>query len=227
MAVRRVRRIVRRIDPWTVLKVSLVFNAIAGLTFVLGIWVLWSLSLQRGIPDRIIEIFERITLTLTIDGELYFRVVVLLAIVGAIVLTGLFTLGAVLYNLIADLVGGVEITVLEETFNPNPAGTRTVLRQVARTPVEPPLAAAVAAGPIEEASVAIEAAPPDEVQPAAAPVPESPVEPDEAEDGARDPVAVPTATDAAGNGDARGAVSDKTAVVEDNSEEVPDPVGTA
>ena len=55
--------------------------------------------------------------------------------VGAIVLTGLFTLGAVLYNLIADLVGGVELTVLEETYNPNPEGTRTVLRPVVRTPV--------------------------------------------------------------------------------------------
>lgn len=133
MAVRRVRRIIRRVDPWTVLKVAVVFNAVGALVFVLGTWVLWSLSLQRGIPDRIVEIFDRITLTLAIDGELYFRVIVLLAIVGAIVVTGLMTLGAVLYNLIADLVGGVEITVLEETYNPNPAGTRTVLRPVVRS----------------------------------------------------------------------------------------------
>lgn len=137
MAVRRVRRIIRRVDPWTVLKVAVVFNAVAALVFVLGTWVLWSLSLQRGIPDRIVEIFDRITLTLAIDGELYFRVIVLLAIVGAIVFTGLMTLGAVLYNLIADLVGGVEITVLEETYNPNPAGTRTVLRPVVRSEPAP------------------------------------------------------------------------------------------
>jgi hypothetical protein len=30
-------------------------------------------------------------------------------------MTGLFTLGAVVYNLISDLVGGVEFVVLEET----------------------------------------------------------------------------------------------------------------
>ena len=156
MAVRRVRRIVRRIDPWTVLKVSLVFNAIAALIFVLGTWVIWSLSLQRGIPERLVEIFERVTLTLTIDGELYFRVIVLLAVVGAIVLTGLFTLGAVLYNLIADLVGGVELTVLEETYNPNPEGTRTVLRPVVRTPV------AQTAGQPPPELVPEEAAPPGE-----------------------------------------------------------------
>jgi hypothetical protein len=117
MAVRRVRRVVRRIDPWTVLKVSIVFNAIAGLVFVLGVWVVWSLLLQRGVPDRIVEIFEAIRITITIDGELYFRIVVFLAIVGSIALTGIMTLGAVLYNLIADLVGGVELSVLEETYN--------------------------------------------------------------------------------------------------------------
>ncbi len=117
MAVRRVRRVIRRVDPWTVLKVSVVFNAISGLVFVLGVWVVWSLLLQRGVPDRIVEIFEAIRITITVDGELYFRIVVFLAIVGAITLTGLMTLGAVLYNLIADLVGGIELTVLEETYN--------------------------------------------------------------------------------------------------------------
>ena len=117
MAVRRVRRVLRRVDPWTVLKVSVVLNAVLGMIFVLGVWVVWSLLLQRGVPDRIVDIFEAIRITITLDGELYFRIVVFLAIVGAIALTGLVTLGAVLYNLIADLVGGIELTVLEETYN--------------------------------------------------------------------------------------------------------------
>lgn len=129
MAVRRVRRIVRRIDPWTVLKVSLVFNAIAALIFVLGTWVTWSLALRRGIPERVVDIFESLTLTITIEGELYFRIVVLLAIIGAILATAFMTLGAVLYNLIADVVGGVEVAVLEETYRP--AATRTRMKPVA------------------------------------------------------------------------------------------------
>ena len=32
-------------------------------------------------------------------------------------MTAFMTLGAVIYNLISDLVGGVEVTVLEETYN--------------------------------------------------------------------------------------------------------------
>ena len=116
MAVRRVRRVIRKIDPWTVLKVSLIFNAIAGLMFVLGVWVMWSLAIQRGIPDQVTEFFANFAMVFTPEGELYFRVVVLLTIILVVVLTGLFTLGALMYNLISDIVGGVEIIVLEETY---------------------------------------------------------------------------------------------------------------
>jgi len=116
MAVRRVRRIVRKVDPWTVLKASLVFNAIVGLVFVLGMWVMWSLVLQKGIPDKIVSLFESVTITLTIDGPLYFRITVIMAIIGVIGATAFMTLGAVVYNLISDLVGGIEIAVLEESY---------------------------------------------------------------------------------------------------------------
>ena len=116
MAVRRVRRVIRKIDPWTVLKVSLIFNAIAGLIFVLGLWVMWSLAVQRGIPDQVTEFFANFALVFTPEGELYFRVVVLLTVIMVVLLTGLFTLGAVMYNLISDIVGGVEVIVLEETY---------------------------------------------------------------------------------------------------------------
>jgi hypothetical protein len=116
MAVRRVRRVIRKIDPWTVLKVSLIFNAIGGLVFTLGVWVVWSLAIQRGLPDRITDFFANFALVFNAEGELYFRVLVLLTIIGVVVFTGLMTLGAVVYNLISDVVGGIEVIVLEETY---------------------------------------------------------------------------------------------------------------
>jgi hypothetical protein len=124
MQVQRVRRVVRKIDPWTVLKASLIFNIIAGLTFVLGMWVMWSIAVQRGIPEGIADIFESLTLTFTPDGELYFRALVLLTVIGVVVATGAMTMGAVVYNLISDVVGGIEFTVLEETYQPQPAQQR-------------------------------------------------------------------------------------------------------
>lgn len=116
MAVRRVRRVIRKIDPWTVLKVSLIFNAIGGLVFILGVWVTWSLAIQRGLPDRITDFFANFALVFNAEGELYFRVLVLLTIIGVVVFTGLMTLGAVVYNLISDVVGGIEVIMLEETY---------------------------------------------------------------------------------------------------------------
>jgi len=116
MAVRRVRRVIRKIDPWTVLKVSLLLNAVGALVFVLGVWVSWSLAVQRGIPDKAAEFFDNFSLVFTPNGELYFRAVLFFAVVLYATMTGLMTLGAVLYNLISDVVGGVELIVLEETY---------------------------------------------------------------------------------------------------------------
>jgi hypothetical protein len=145
MAVRRVRRIIRRFDPWTVLKVSLVFNAIAALVFVLGLWVMWSLLLQKGIPGAITDLFDQVKISFVIEGETWGRVIIFLAVVWTIVATAAMTLGAVLYNLIADLVGGVEITVLEEAYSQAPLPS-------ASTPVRParprPVQRAAAAEPV-------------------------------------------------------------------------------
>ena len=106
----------------------MIFNAIAGLVIVLGVWVMWSLAIQRGIPDQITEFFANFALVFNAEGELYFRVIVLLTVISVIVLTGLMTLGALIYNLISDLVGGIEIIVLEETY---------LVAQTRQAPVRP------------------------------------------------------------------------------------------
>lgn len=126
MPVQRVRRVIRKIDPWTVLKVSLLFNAMMALVFVLGTVVFWSVFVNAGIPERINELALLVGLEngISLEGPVYFRIVVLLAVIGTILLTAFFTLGAVIYNLISDLVGGVEMVVLEETTSQLAASTR-------------------------------------------------------------------------------------------------------
>ena len=116
---RRVRRIVRKLDPWTVLKVALIFAAIAGLGLILLSIIAWTIFNNLGIPSQINEAAEKIRLidpgdSLLKSGEQYFRGVVFLAVSWMIMTAGLLTLGAILYNLIAEMVGGLEFTVLEE-----------------------------------------------------------------------------------------------------------------
>lgn len=136
MAVRRVRRIIRKIDPWTVLKVSLVINTAIGLAWTLGVWVAWSIAVQRGIPDAFADLVGRLTIAFTPDGELYFRVVLMFAIIWVLGTTAIMTLMAVLYNLVSDVVGGVELIMLEETQEPTASDTQSRPRPVVHVPAD-------------------------------------------------------------------------------------------
>lgn len=121
--VRRVRRIIRKIDPWTALKVSTLIWAVLALAIVLGIVIFWSILERAGLPQRITDFMVEITL---IDEgaqpfantEQFLRFVVFSSVVWWITMTGLTVGGAVVYNLVSDVVGGLEVVVLEETLNP-------------------------------------------------------------------------------------------------------------
>jgi hypothetical protein len=121
--VRRVRRIIRKIDPWTSLKVSALVWAVLAVALVLGTVIFWSVLDRAGIPDKITAFMVEITLIEETSQpfaniEQFFRALVFGAIVWWVAMTGATVLGAVVYNLVSDVVGGLEIVVLEETYNP-------------------------------------------------------------------------------------------------------------
>lgn len=149
MPVRRVRRIIRKIDPWTVLKVGFILNLVGAVGGVLGVWVAWSIAVQRGIPDAFVELFGRLTIVVSPDGELYFRVVLMLAIIGVIVMTAIMTLAAVLYNLISDVVGGIELIMLEETHEQGQIPLTSEFRTVVHVPAANDPASLVTADTVE------------------------------------------------------------------------------
>ncbi|MDA9685943.1 DUF3566 domain-containing protein [Candidatus Actinomarina] len=119
--VNRVRRIIRKIDPWTVLKVTFVLNFIVALTIVLGFSILWVLLVNAGVPQGLEDIARRLALldadaSLVGNIEPLFSSVVFLATVYLLTQTALATIGAFFYNLVSDLVGGIEVVVLEESY---------------------------------------------------------------------------------------------------------------
>ena len=120
--VNRVRRIIRKIDPWTVLKVTFVLNFIVALTIVLGFSILWVLLVNAGVPQGLEDIARRLALldadaSLVGNIEPLFSSVVFLATVYLLTQTALATIGAFCYNLVSDLVGGIEVVVLEESYS--------------------------------------------------------------------------------------------------------------
>ena len=122
-SVHRVRRIVRRVDPWTVLKVSFIVYMVAAFGFMLASVMFWEVVERSGIPRKITDFL--IQITLLDEGEAPFsnteqfiRLSAILAVAWAFLSSGLTTLGAIMYNLVADVVGGVEVVLLEENVVP-------------------------------------------------------------------------------------------------------------
>ncbi len=113
--VRRVTRVVRHIDTWSVFKIAALFNIFLYAVCLTAGVMLWRVALNTGTIENIERFFESFgwqTFQLK-GGEIYHNAWIagLFAVVG---LTGLAVLAATMFNLITDLVGGVRVTVLEE-----------------------------------------------------------------------------------------------------------------
>ena len=113
--VRRVTRVVRTIDTWSVFKVALCFSLFLYAVCLTAGVLLWQVAQNTGTVDNVERFFESFGWQ-TFDlkgGTIYHNAWVggLFLVVG---LTGLCVLSATMFNLIADLVGGIRVTVLEE-----------------------------------------------------------------------------------------------------------------
>jgi hypothetical protein len=113
---RKVHRIVRRVDPWSVLKVSLLFYFCVWVMVVISGVLLWGVAVGSGAVDNV-ESFIAEILALeefAFDGDQIFRVFALGGLVTVFAVTALTVVLSVLFNLISDLVGGIRLTVIEE-----------------------------------------------------------------------------------------------------------------
>lgn len=113
--VRRVTRVVRHVDTWSVFKVALVFNVVLyGVCLTAGV-LLWNVAYATGTIDNVEQFFEQFGWSefQFKGGEIFHNAWIggLFVVVG---LTGLAVLVATMFNLITDLVGGIRVSVLEE-----------------------------------------------------------------------------------------------------------------
>lgn len=130
---RRVRRVVRKIDTWSVLKVSALFYLSLVLVLLIAGVLLWAAGSVVGAVDGVEKFMRAIGFEdFRFVGSQLLRGFTAAGLVFVLLGTGLSVLVAVIYNLISDLVGGIELTVLEEDLR-SAAAPGSVVRAEDRT----------------------------------------------------------------------------------------------
>ncbi|HZY76856.1 MAG TPA: DUF3566 domain-containing protein [Jatrophihabitantaceae bacterium] len=113
---RRARLQLRHVNPWTVLKFSCVLSIALFFVWLIVIGVLYGVLDAAGAIGKIND-----TVT-TINGDgskppvtagIVFGGAAIIGVINVILFIALSTVGSVIYNLCADLVGGVELTLSE------------------------------------------------------------------------------------------------------------------
>jgi len=119
---RRVTRVVRDIDVWSVFKVGLVFHLVLYVIVLVAAALVWSVAASTGTIDNVENFFESFGWeTFTFDGRSLFVDFAMLGLLAALLGTAAWVIGAVMFNLITELVGGVRVSVLEEEVVLDPA----------------------------------------------------------------------------------------------------------
>ena len=108
---------IRRVDPWSVLKVSLVLSvalffvwmiAVAFLYLVLGGMGVWA-KLNSNVGD----LLNNTSNSELVSSGTIFGGAAMIGLANIVLLTAMATVGAFIYNLTTDLVGGVEVTLAD------------------------------------------------------------------------------------------------------------------
>jgi hypothetical protein len=120
---RRARLRLTRIDPWSVMKTAFLLSIAFGLVTVVSVFMVWSVLGAAGVWDSINAtvrdiVGEQATNPFTIQDYLGTDRVIgftmLVAVIDVVLLTAIATLGAFLYNMSAALLGGIDITLVED-----------------------------------------------------------------------------------------------------------------
>ena len=113
--VRRVSRVIRDIDPWSVFKVGLVFHLVLYFVGLISLVLLWNVAQSTGTIENVENFMESFGWeTFSFEGGALFKNLSIFGLFMVILFTGLWVLIATIFNLITDLVGGIRVTVLEE-----------------------------------------------------------------------------------------------------------------
>lgn len=120
--IRRARLVVQRVDTWSVAKLIFLLSIALGIVTVVASVILWLFLQASGAFAGVNQLISSLgtgSTTVDISQMISLGQVALVTTIFAVVNTVVFTLlgmiGAILYNLAAKLVGGVTLTLSDES----------------------------------------------------------------------------------------------------------------
>jgi hypothetical protein len=113
---RRARLQLRHISPLTVLKFSCVLAIALFFVWLIVVGVLYGILDAAGVIESVNHTIVQLNGTgsqAPITAGIVFGAAAIVGVVNIVLFVALTTIGSVIYNLCADLVGGIEITLAE------------------------------------------------------------------------------------------------------------------
>jgi len=113
---RRARLQLRHINPWTVLKFSCVLSIALFFVWLIVVGVLFGVLDGAGVIGKINDAYTTVQggdAQPPVRASVVFGGAAIIGVVNIVLFIALTTVGSVVYNLCADLVGGIEITLSE------------------------------------------------------------------------------------------------------------------
>lgn len=113
---RRARLQLRHVNPWTVLKFSCVLSIALFFVWLIVVGVLFGVLDGAGVIKKINDAYTTIqggSAKPPVTAGVVFGGAAIIGVVNIVLFIALTTIGSVVYNLCADLVGGIEITLSE------------------------------------------------------------------------------------------------------------------
>jgi transmembrane protein DUF3566 len=101
----------RRLDPWTILKLSVVFYTVVLLLVMLLLTLFWAFLNATGAVETVVGFANEAQLNVTYNAAQIARAIFLLGLLGVVALSGINVFFCFLYNLVADLTGGLRLTL--------------------------------------------------------------------------------------------------------------------
>lgn len=120
-APRKVRVLVSRLDPLSALKIGFLLAIAAGIMLVVAMHIIWTVVNAMGtfemVNDWVDQLFDgqrALDLKQFMNYEKVMSATVLIAVFNTVVLSAMSVLGALIYNAVSRVVGGVYLTLTDD-----------------------------------------------------------------------------------------------------------------